>query len=147
VIPRGRLTFAFLVSLLGAIAVATHGVDGRRATDEGRPPPAVLLSRQLARDAHVEVGDIVTLGADPSGKRSARFRVAGVYEPTPDPMKFMIERFEARLHLPDLLALTADPRDPLAAESVSAINVALADPSDARTFAADVSRRTLGLAI
>ena len=35
---------------------------------------------------------------------------------------------EVRLHLPDLVALTPDPGDPLPGESVRAINVKLADP-------------------
>src|SRR4051794_24366563 len=71
--------------------------------------PDVLVSRQLLRDAHLVVGDMVEVASDPEGLRSVRVRIAGVYEPTPDPMKFNVERFETRLHLPDLLALTADP--------------------------------------
>src|SRR5262245_2024049 len=76
------------------------------------PPPApVLLSRQLAARAQVAVGDVVTLAADPAGTTGRRFRVVGIYEPTPDPMRFTVRRLEARLHLPDLIDLTADPRD------------------------------------
>ena len=61
------------------------------------------MSRQLAARAHLAVGDVVTLAADAAGTRAVRFRVAGVYEPTPDPMKFNVERLEVRLHLDDLL--------------------------------------------
>ena len=101
--------------------------------------PAILVSRPLATRAHLRVGDEVTLATEPQGGRAATFRVAGVYEPTPDPMRFTAERIEARLHLPDLIALAADPNDPAAAASVSAINVALVDPSAARAFASDVA--------
>src|SRR5260221_2224556 len=71
--------------------------------------PGVLVSRQLLARAKLSIGDVVTVAADPAGTRAAQFRVAGVYEPTPDPMKFNVERLEARLHLDDLLSLTADP--------------------------------------
>ena len=80
--------------------------------------PDVLVSRQLAARAHLTVGDTVTLAADANGTRARTFRVAGIYEPTPDPMRFTAERIEGRLHLPDLIALTADPHDPASTESV-----------------------------
>lgn len=106
--------------------------------------PDVLLSRQLVERTGLHVGDIVTL-ADLSGSRSARFRLTGVYEPTPDPMRFTVPQLAARLHLPDLIALTEDPADPAASESVGAINVALADPADALPVAEQVSARMPGL--
>jgi putative ABC transport system permease protein len=109
--------------------------------------PEVLLSRQLLADHNLHVGDVVTLAADPRGGRAARFRVAGSYEPTPDPKQFTLKRHEARLHLPDLIALTADPRDPLDSESVDAFNLALADPKDADRVAALISSRVPGLII
>jgi ABC-type lipoprotein release transport system permease subunit len=93
------------------------------------------------------MGDVVMLAADAAGERAAQFRVAGVYEPTPDPMKFRIPRLEARLHLPDLIALTADGADPLSTESVTAVNIALANPADAETFAADLSARSVDLVV
>ena len=108
-------------------------------------PPDVLVSRQLLAKAHLSIGEIVTLAADANGTRSRTFRIAGVYEPTPDPMKFNVERIEARLHLDDLLTLTADPSDPSAADAVSAINVSLpnaGNPSTRRTFNRSLSSRT-----
>jgi putative ABC transport system permease protein len=111
-------------------------------------PPSVLISRQLLRDAHLAVGDVVLLSADRAGANAARFRIAGVYEPTPDPLKYNVERLEARLHLPDLIGLTANPADPQSAESVTAVNVklvTLARPDDADSFATDVARRSIGL--
>ncbi len=101
--------------------------------------PGILVSRQLAARAHLKVGDEVTFATDPQGGHQSTFRVMGVYEPTPDPMRFTAERIEARLHLPDLLALTADPSDPATAEAVGAINVSLTDPNDARRVAADLA--------
>ena len=105
------------------------------------------MSRQLVERAHLRAGDVVTLAADANGTRSTRFRVAGTYEPMPDPRKFSVKRLEARLHLPDLIALTADPADPLSAESVNAINVAVADPQDARAVASAIGTRAPSLLV
>jgi len=104
--------------------------------------PDVLVSRQLLVKAHLSVGDVVTLAGDASGARARRFRVAGVYEPTPDPMKFNVERLETRLHLDDLAALTGDSADPAAADAVSAINVSLPDPSGGTAFTRALTART-----
>ena len=109
--------------------------------------PTILVSRQLAARAHLGVGDIVTLGSDPRGTRRADFRVAGIYEPTPDPMRFTASRIEARLHLPDLVDLIADPADPASREAATAINVRLADPHDAGSFALDAMARAPGVVV
>jgi putative ABC transport system permease protein len=98
-------------------------------------PPDVLLSRQLMAKAHLAVGDVVTLAGEPSGAPGRQFLIAGVYEPTPDPMRFSAERLEARLHLDDLLALVADSDDPGSSDAVSVINVGLGDPGDPRAAA------------
>lgn len=124
---------AFLVAVAAALPAAAAN------------PPDILVSRQLLAKAHLSVGDVVTLASDPSGATSRTFHIAGVYEPTPDPMRFNVERLEARLHLDDLLALTADPADPSSADSVSAINVGLPNPGDPagrRTFTRSLSSRT-----
>lgn len=105
------------------------------------PPPAILISRQLAEIRDLRVGETINLSADRSGQRAQPFRIAGVYEPTPDPMRFAQRRFEARLHLPDLLMLTADPTDPAATQSITSIHVALANGADAQTFSRDVTAR------
>jgi putative ABC transport system permease protein len=101
--------------------------------------PGILISRQLAARAHLHVGDEITLATEPQGGRSATYRVTGVYEPTPDPMRFTAQRVEARMHLPDLLAVAADPNDPADADAISAINLALADGVDARGFARTIA--------
>jgi len=71
-------------------------------------------------------------------------RVAGIYEPTPDPMRFTAQRLEAHMHLPDLVALVADSADPAARELASAINVKLIDPHDAGAFASELAARAPG---
>ena len=73
--------------------------------------PFILVSRQLLSARHLAVGEIVSLAGDPSGANPRQFRIAGTYEPMPDPLRVTSERLEVRLHLPDLLGLTADPTD------------------------------------
>ena len=58
---------------------------------------------------------------------ASAFRVVGQYEPTPDPMRLGAARLEVRMHLPDVIDLTADPTNPLDAETVDAVNVRLAE--------------------
>jgi putative ABC transport system permease protein len=113
----------------------------------GESIPDILLSRQLAEQEHIRAGDVVTLALDAHGDRATRFRVAGIYEPTPDPKKFPAKRLEARFHLPDLIALTGDRDDPLSTESVSAINLALADPADAARVMRLLETRAPGLIV
>jgi putative ABC transport system permease protein len=91
------------------------------------------------------VGDVVALSASATGEAPRPFRVDGLYEPVPDPMRLTAKRWEARLHLPDLLQLTAEPLDPHHGESVSAINIALVDPADAAGFSSDLTRKLPGL--
>ena len=107
-------------------------------------PPGILLTRQLMEARGLRVGDTVRLAKEASGAGARTFRIAGVYEPAPDPLRFAQPRFEARLHLPDLASLTADPADPGALETVTSINVALKDPAEAATFARDVAARVPG---
>jgi ABC-type lipoprotein release transport system permease subunit len=115
------------------------------AAPTASPLPDILLSRQLAEQASVRVGDTVTFAAEADGTGAKRFRVAGIYEPTPDPMRFTSRRIEARLHLPDLLAMSARPDDPAAADSVGAMNVKLADLNDADAFSTALAARVPGI--
>ncbi len=108
---------------------------------QGEQLSTILISRQLATAEQLRVGDGVWLSSKRDGTAPRQFRVAGIYEPVADPMRLAVRRHEARLHLPDLLSLTADLSDPLAAESVTSINVKLTDPRDAESFARDVSAR------
>jgi ABC-type lipoprotein release transport system permease subunit len=132
--PRAS-TWLFLVTALVATAVTTSTQS---------PPadaPSILISRQLAESRGLAVGDTVRLSTDPSGTNARPFRIAAVYEPTPDPMRFAQRRLEARLHLPDMLTFTADPSDPAATDSITSINIALDDPADASAFVRDVTAR------
>ena len=102
-----------LISIVAGSVVAALAVSARSAPNTPIHLPEVLLSRQLMAQASLRVGDLITLAADTDGGRAAQFQVVGAYEPTPDPMRFTTKRLEARLHLPDLIALSADPADPL----------------------------------
>jgi putative ABC transport system permease protein len=110
-------------------------------------PPAILVSRQLAARARLAVGDVVTLAVDAGGTRGRQFRITGIYEPTPDPMRFTADRLEARLHLPDVLDLTADPADPASREAVSAITLELAANAKPNLFASDLMARAPGIVV
>jgi putative ABC transport system permease protein len=132
---------AFAVACLIALAVP--------ATTEPAQadPPAILVSRQLAEREHLRAGDVVTLATTAEGGGPRQFRVDGIYEPTPDPMRFTARRIEARMHLADLVGMTADPGDPASGESLSGINVRLADPQDAARFSAAIAARAPGTAV
>jgi putative ABC transport system permease protein len=92
----------------------------------------------------LSVGDVVQLSRESSGANARAFRIDGVYEPTPDPLRFAQPKFEVRMHLPDLSSLVADPSDPGSLETVTAINVALTQPADAATFAREIAARLPG---
>ncbi|MCC7243997.1 MAG: FtsX-like permease family protein [Acidobacteria bacterium] len=141
----GRSTLALL--LLGLTAGLTPAQPPVSAVQPRRDLPAILASRQLLASHHLSVGDLVELSNDPSGASPRRFRIAGVYEPMPDPIRLTSDRLEVRLHLPDLLDLTADPHDPQAADPLSAINVKLTRPDDAAGFAEELSARLPAVAV
>ena len=124
-----------------AVMVVLASSTGSSLAQNADVLPSILITRQLAESRGLRAGDVVSLSADHAGKNAQRFRIAGVYEPMSDPMRFAQRRLEARLHLPDLLTLTADPSDPGAAESITSINVALAEPADAANFSRDVAAR------
>ena len=68
----------------------------------------MLVSRQAAEALGLSIGAVVQV-APPDGSRARDFRVAGIYEPTPDPSRLGNAIHAVRLHLPDLLALTSPP--------------------------------------
>ena len=132
------------LALLGiALLTAVLAVTTARAQEAAIPD--VLVSRQLAEGAGLEPGDVVRLSASGDGSDARRFRVAAIYEPTPDPMELGNVIREVRLHLPDLLEFTRGADVPSGAEAIAAVNVALDDPSDARAFANDVASRMPGV--
>jgi ABC-type lipoprotein release transport system permease subunit len=107
--------------------------------------PSVLVSRQLAALEGLSIGDEVRLSPDEHADRGRTFRVSGIYEPTPDPMRLGVVPREVRLHLPDLLALLRDESTPAGTEYVESINVALVDPSEAAAFSDEVNARVPGV--
>jgi ABC-type lipoprotein release transport system permease subunit len=127
----------FLLSLVLALATCLPSAQSPQL-------PTILVTRQLAEREGLAVGDEVRLATDPDGTRAATFRIAGIYEPTPDPMRLGRVPLVVRMHLPDLLALTRDPSVPAGAEFVEAINIALVDPADAEAFSRDFTARAAG---
>ena len=109
--------------------------------------PTILVSRQLLASERLAVGDVVALSGDPKGSHPRPFRIAGVYEPVPDPARLGAPAFEARLHLPDLIELISDPADPASAESVRTVNVKLTAPGQATDFTRELAARMPGLLV
>ena len=85
------------------------------------------------------------MALDATGSGSRQFRVEGTYEPTPDPVRFTARRLEARVHLPELVAMTEVSGDSASADSLTAINVKLTNPSNADAFSAAVASRAPGV--
>lgn len=152
----GLVRRRYLPWILAFVTVTPFAASPARAPVEPSPeppavsataldPPAILVSRQLLAARGLAVGEVVQLTADPAGAGSRPFRIAGIYEPVPDPMRLTSKRLEVRLHLPELLELTARSSDASAKEAVSAINVRLADPTGAHDFAQALSQRLPGL--
>lgn len=148
-LPHDRRPSGFAAGLAAALLAVSLPSVGSSAWAAQAPPtaevPTILVSRQLAEAEQIAVGDEVELTTDPAAGTRRRFRVAGIYEPTPDPLRFTARRLEARLHLPDFQALTTNPDDPVEAEAVGGINIALAPAADPATFAADLAARVPGL--
>ncbi len=148
----GLAVVAELGGLEGLGGLGGQGVQGLGAPADADSAelPTVLLSRQVLAARGLSVGDVVMLSGDPSGNEPRGFRIAGSYDPMPDPIRLTSGRLEARFHLPDLLALTAaaaylagsaDPAGPMAPASVNSINVKLVEPDTAEAFARELSGR------
>lgn len=103
-------------------------------------PPSILVSRQLLDRRALRIGDVLRLSTKPNGSGAQEFRIAGAYEPVPDPLQIGSQHFEARLHLPDLLALQQE------SDSVETIQVRLTDPRDEATFRQQLAARTPSIA-
>ena len=135
--PQGSAPhiIAFAIVLLMASPLA-----GQHA-----PPPDILVTRQLAEAEGLSVGNVVQLASTADGADATAFRIAGIYEPTPDPSRLGTVPRQVRLHLPDLLALTRPSDTPAGSEHVETINVALADPGEAVGFAREVANHMPGV--
>jgi putative ABC transport system permease protein len=108
-------------------------------------PPPILVSRQLAEAAGVTPGQVVRLSPDAEGRQARPFRIAGVYEPTPNPARLGSVPREVRLHLPDLLDLTGASETADRGDGVDSVNIRLSDPADANAFARDLTARLPGV--
>ena len=135
----GKVWVRCVLALIGAALIASGTLQADDAL------PSVLISRQLSEGEHLSVGDVIRLSASEDGSNVRQFRVAGVYEPTPDPARLGAVIREVQLHLPDLLGLTRESSTPSGSEYVQTINVALVDPNDADAFSRDVQSRMPGI--
>jgi putative ABC transport system permease protein len=132
-----------VAQVLASLVVLTAAAAPASPQELGVQP--ILVSRQLAESEGLEVGDVVQLARTPQGANTRPFRIEGIYEPTPDPMRLGNVPRHVRLHLPDLLSLTRDPATPAGTEHVDRINIKLVDAADARAFARDVNARMPGV--
>jgi len=131
--------------LVRALAVLGIWLVPILASAQDTKPADVLVSRQLAESEGLTVGNVIRLSTDGAGTHAREFRIAGIYEPTPDPSRLGQVPRAVRLHLPDLLEMTRPADVPAGAEYVSSVNVALTDSRDADQFARDVNARLPGV--
>jgi ABC-type lipoprotein release transport system permease subunit len=108
-------------------------------------PPGILVSRQLAEAEHLQPGMTVRLGVAANGSDAREFRIAGIFEPTPDPQRLGQVPREVLMQLTDLLEMTRTPDVLAGAEPVEGINIRLAKPEDARAFARAVQSAMPGV--
>jgi putative ABC transport system permease protein len=135
---------ACLLAAVVTAAIAFGALAARTvlAQSPAAGPPDILISRQLAESEKLGVGTVVRLAPRGDGTGARDYRVAGIYEPTPNPNRLGQVAREARLHLPDLLNLTGTATTP---GHVDTVNVTLRNPADARAFARDVMSRIPGV--
>ncbi len=124
-------------------AASTQTVATPAVSPPTAQPPDILISRQLAETEHLTAGDLVMLAPKGDGVGARQYRVAGIYEPTPNPNRLGQVAREARFHLPDLLTLVRPSE--AAADHVDSVNVTLRNPAEARAFARDVMARLPGV--
>ncbi|MEQ1869557.1 MAG: ABC transporter permease [Vicinamibacterales bacterium] len=109
--------------------------------------PTILVTRQLLEAEHLVVGQLVSLSADPGGAHPRTFRIVGQYEPVPDPMRLGQARHEVRMHLPDMIDLSADPADPVDADAIDTINVVAEGSSQVDDLRRSVGTRLPGVVV
>jgi putative ABC transport system permease protein len=137
-------SFCTIVLVLGFAATAAVAQEAPAAVASAKAGD-ILVSRQLASERGLVVGSVVQLATDAAGAGAREYRIAGIYEPTPDPARLGVVPREVRLHLPDLLDLQRTPGTRPGTEYVGNINVALVDPADAVAFSRDVNARMPGV--
>lgn len=87
------------------LAVMVTGL-GRDLAGQATLPVAV--ERRLATRLQLEIGDTVTVGAQPESV-GTRAIITAIYEPVSDPASITRQDFRLRMHLPDLAALLGAP--------------------------------------
>ncbi len=139
---KRAVRFASLVA--GAVCAPCLAVCAEPAAER---LPEIAVSRRLLEARGLEVGQVVRLATTPDAAVARPFRIVAGYEPVPNPFILTENRFEVRLHLPDLIELRNPSGDPLVAETVSRINVELADPADAAAFERELTARVPGVEV
>ncbi len=134
---------SFALCAVVACLLAVSGLGAERTPADA--PVDVLISRHLAEAQGIASGDVIRLSTQATGADARRVRVRGIYEPMPDPLELNDNKFKVRLHLPDLLSMTARSDDPLAAETVDGLNIALTNPADAAAYSRDLMGRVPGV--
>lgn len=97
----GRLAAAILFSLAGMEGVAAQAVDGRDGCPSGLE---VLVERPWGERSGLAVGDVLAVSRDGEGA-GCPARVAGLFEPAPDPTRLTLDRPQLLFRLPDLTDL------------------------------------------
>jgi putative ABC transport system permease protein len=136
----GVLTALVSFVTAGSLLLQAQAVPDS-APSNGSPPP-ILVARQLAEREGLRVGQVVRLSPRNSGEDARPFRIDGIFEPTPDPARLGQLPRTVRMHLPDLLDLTATAGR---RESAESITLGLRNPADAATFASDIATRIPGV--
>jgi ABC-type antimicrobial peptide transport system permease subunit len=139
---RLAFTTGILAAPLLLTAVFTCALRAQQPSPE---VPEILVSRQLADAERLQPGAIVELAGLADGSDARRFRIVGIYEPTPDPSRLGAMPREVRLHLPDLIDLTRESGDTPGTEAITGINIGLTDAADADAFVRDVNARLPGV--
>ncbi|MEQ1757021.1 MAG: ABC transporter permease [Vicinamibacterales bacterium] len=134
---------AILTVLLALITAGSVLTQSTPAISDGAPQP-ILVARQLAESEGLQVGQVIRLSPRASGETPHAFRVDGIFEPTPDPARLGTVPRIVRMHLPDLLALTAESGRRRSAEAVT---VGLNAPEEAAQFARDLASRVPGISV
>ncbi len=130
---------------LATLSGATRSVETPAGADGESHASPVLVSRQLADSERLAIGQTIRLARTADGAGARAFRIQGIFEPTPDPLRLGTVARKVRLHLQDLLDLTREPGMPAGSEPVEGLNIRLADATDAGAFARDLSARMPGL--
>jgi ABC-type antimicrobial peptide transport system permease subunit len=136
ILRAGCLASTALVLLAATLSVAA-------STGEVESRGEILVSRPLAEELELSAGDLLEVTGRQPGADPGQYRIVGVYEPVPDPIKLTRKRFEIRMHLQDLLDRTgAAP----GGRSVPFINIGLTDTDQAAQVADRLNQDPLLLA-